>query len=406
MTDRPPIAPSTAQAIATDWRAVAVVVAAGVIVALQVGKGIITLPALRADFALGLEAAGWVISIFAFLGVFGGIPAGVAVSRFGDRFLCVAGLLILALGGLMSATAGSFAVLLTGRIIEGLGFILATVAAPALLQRIVVPRDRDFVFGLWSTFMPAGMTIALLCGALIEGWRGFWLLNAGLTAIAALLVAIIVPRQGTRASVLAWSALARDGWTTLISPGPLLLAITFAFYSLLYFALASFLPILLVERMAVSPAVAGILSAIVIAANVPGNLAAGMLLGRGITSRWSLMAATTIIMGLTGMAIFLAPLPPLLIFLLCVVFSGVGGLLPATAMTAAPLLVSASRLAPMGLGLMMQGSSLGQVVAPVTVGAVVDAAGWPAAAWPVAIAAGLALVLAFLLRSFPHMKRT
>ena len=44
-------------ATATDWRAVAVVVASGVIVALQVGKGIITLPALRADFGLSLGAA-------------------------------------------------------------------------------------------------------------------------------------------------------------------------------------------------------------------------------------------------------------------------------------------------------------------------------------------------------------
>jgi DHA1 family inner membrane transport protein len=139
----------------------------------------------------------------------------------------------LALGSLMSAAAGSFALLLTGRIIEGLGFLLVTVAAPALLHRIVAPRDRDFVFGLWSTFMPAGMAIALLCGAAIEGWRGFWFLNAGLTAVAALLVAIIVPRKETQGSGLAWSALARDGWTTLISPGPLVLAMTFALYSLL-----------------------------------------------------------------------------------------------------------------------------------------------------------------------------
>jgi DHA1 family inner membrane transport protein len=92
MTDRHPVAPSTAEPGSTNWRAVAMVVASGVIVALQVGKGIITLPALRSDFALGLEAAGWVISIFAFLGVFGGIPAGVAVNRFGDKFLCMAGL--------------------------------------------------------------------------------------------------------------------------------------------------------------------------------------------------------------------------------------------------------------------------------------------------------------------------
>lgn len=389
----------------TDWRAVAIVVAAGIVVALQVGKGIITLTALRADFALDLASAGWVISVFAFIGVVGGIPAGVAVNRFGDRILCVAGLVILALGGLLSALAHHFWLLLAGRFIEGLGFVLAAVAAPALLQRIVIPKDRDFVFGLWSTYMPAGMALAILCGAAVEGWRGFWLLNAALTAIAALLVVWMVPRKEAGKIDHAAGTLMRDAWTTLTSWGPLLIALTFTLYSLLYFALAGFLPILLTERMVVSPLAAGILSALVIAANILGNLAAGILLGRGITQRWSLIAVASIVMGISGLAIFLAPLPPYMIFLLCVVFSGVGGLLPATAMTAAPLLAPTPRLAPMSLGLLMQGSNLGQVLGPVTVGVAVDWAGWPAAAWPVAIAATLALAMAFLARSFPHMKR-
>jgi DHA1 family inner membrane transport protein len=202
----------------------------------------------------------------------------------------------------------------------------------------------------------------------------------------------------------AWSALARDAWTTTISPGPLVIAFIFALYSALYFALASFLPILLTERMGVSPVMAGILSAIVVAANILGNVAAGVLLGRGM-ARWRPIAVASIVMGICGVAIFLMPLPATLILLLCLIFSAVGGLLPATALISAPLLAPAPRLAPMTLGLVMQGSNLGQVAAPVAVGAVVDAAGWPAAAWPVAIAAGLALALTFPLRRFSVMTR-
>jgi DHA1 family inner membrane transport protein len=395
---------ATAPANPTDWRAVLVVVASGIIAALQVGKGIITLPALRADFSLDLAAAGWVISVFAFLGVVGGIPAGAVVNRFGDRFICLVGLLVLAVGALVSALTTSFALLLIARIIEGTGFLLITVAAPALLQRIAAPSDRDLAFGMWSAFMPGGMAIALLCGAALEGWRPFWLINAGLAALAALLVAMTVPRNTSTAANATWAALARDAWTTIISAGALLVAIIFALYSMLYFALASFLPILLTERLGVSAAIAGVLSAIVVAANILGNLVAGMLLGRG-TARWRLMAFASVVMGLSGGAIFLVPLPALLILLLCLVFSGIGGLLPATALISAPLLAPAPRLAPMALGLVMQGSNLGQVVAPVAVGAAVDAAGWPAAAWPVAIAAGTALALTFLLRRFAVMKR-
>src|SRR3546814_18902642 len=82
-------------------------------------------------------------------------------------------------------------------------------------------------------------------------------------------------------------------------------------------------------------------------------------------------------------------MPVLLVLLLCVVFSGVAGLLPATVLGAAPKLAPEPRLAPISMGLVIQGNNLGLLIGPVAVGSLVAAGGWEAAAIPVA-AAGLA----------------
>jgi DHA1 family inner membrane transport protein len=384
-----------ARPLRTDWIAAGIVVACGVVTALQVGKGVITLPALRTEFGLGLEAAGWVLSVFAVLGVVGGIPAGAAVSRFGDRRLLVLGLLALAAGGLVGALAGGFALLLGARVVEGLGFLLVSVAAPALLQRIAAAGDRDLAFGIWSAYMPAGMAIALLLGAALAGWRPFWIGNAVLAAAFVLLLLLRVPRGA--AAALSWRAAGRDAVLTVTSSGPLLLAASFTLYNVMYFALVGFLPVLLAERMGVSVAVAGALSAVAVGANVLGNLAAGLLLGRG-TARWALVAAACAVMALSGVAIFWLTLPPTAVFLLCVLFSGVAGLLPASVIGGASLAAPRPDLGPMVVGLVMQGSALGQVVAPVVVGGAVDAAGWSAAAIPVAVAGLIGIVVAVRLR--------
>jgi DHA1 family inner membrane transport protein len=141
----------------TAWFAVGVVVASGIVAALQVGKVAIAIPALRADLGLNLAAAGWVMAIFSVLGAVGGIPAGATVNRFGDRKLLMLGLLTVAVGSAAGAFAGGYWGLLGSRVIEGLGFVLIIVAGPALLQRIVAAHHQGVVFGMWSAYMPTGM---------------------------------------------------------------------------------------------------------------------------------------------------------------------------------------------------------------------------------------------------------
>lgn len=392
-----PLHPSPSSS-STHWRGVALVVAAGVVASLQVGKVAIAVPQLRADFGLDLSMVGWLMAMFSLLGVAGAVPVGAWVARAGDRRLVVAGLLAIAAGSTAGALAGGVAVLLAGRIVEGLGFVLITIAGPSVLQRMVSPGGKDLAFAIWSCFMPTGIAIALFSGSLLDGWRGFWLGNAALAALLALLLLLGVPRSvGGSAAPVSWHSMARDAADTAKAGAPALIAASFVIYSLQFFALFSFLPVLLIERMGVGMAAAGSLSAVACCVNVAGNLVAGVLLKRGV-ARWLLAAVASASMGLSAIGIFLPVLGAVPAFLLCLVFSGAGGLLPATLIGTSPIVAPSARLVPMSMGLLMLGSNLGQMIGPLIVGGAVDSLGWPAAAVIVAVAGAMGVLLALGLR--------
>ncbi|EOI3318185.1 MFS transporter [Serratia marcescens] len=356
---------------ATPWLAVINVLFAGIAAALHVGKATIALPALEAEFGRSLEALSWVISAFPFVGVFGGIAAGLLVRRWGDRRLLALGLLIISAASFTGAALHDFSGLIVSRFVEGLGFVIVVVASPAVLNRIVAPAQRSLVFGIWSTFMPAGIAISLFFGPHLAGWQQSWQAGAALTLLAALLRA----RR------------------------PLLLALMFATYNLQFFSVMTFLPIFLMQRIGLTLAAAGGISAAAVAANIIGNLAAGLLLSRGLRAG-SLLAATSLIIGVFGIGIFLPITPNALLIPLCFLFCAIAGMLPATILAATPAAAPEPTLLPLSLGLVMQGNYLGQVIGPVALSAIVAAAGWAAPAWLVLAAAvsGALLALAFLSR--------
>lgn len=381
----------------TDWLAVTVVVASGIVAALQVGKAAIAMPLVQAQFGLDLATLGWLASIFAVLGMVGGIPVGTLAIALGARSVLLLGLLAVAVGAFLGAAAPRFPMLLASRVVEGLGFLLITIAGPAILQRVASPARRDLAMAVWSCFMPTGIALAMLAGLWLTDWRVIWQVTGALAVIAIVLVLLTVPKSDGGAAP-SWTALAGDAGAVLSARGPLLLALTFALYALMFFALFSFLPVLLMQRMQVSLATAGVLGALATTGNIAGNLIAGLLLSRGI-GRANLIIAASLAMGLCGIGIFVGLLPDTATFLFCVLFAAAGGLIPATLLASAPLAAPAARLMPVVVGLMMQGSNLGQVVGPVAIGGVIEALGWPSAAGLVGAAALLAMLTALGLRS-------
>ena len=162
------------QSEAKRWATVAIVMGCGIGAALQVGKVPIAASMLQQNLGVDLAAVGSVGGIFAVLGLAGSVPAGVVIAAVGARRVMLCGLAAITLGAVSGALAPSLVALLASRMLEGLGFLLVMVAAPALLDRAVDVGARDVTMAVWSCVMPFGIALALVAGTIFGGWRAIW----------------------------------------------------------------------------------------------------------------------------------------------------------------------------------------------------------------------------------------
>jgi MFS family permease len=389
----------------TPWGKVFLLVGAGVVASFQIGKVPPVLPGIRIDLQMSLFLVSWVLSIFNLTGLFLGPVAGALADRLGHRRLLLWGLVIQAGGSFVGALAGSPAVLLGTRVLEGLGFLIIATSAPALIFKIVRPDQIRLALGFWSAFVPIGMTLIMFGSPLVIGlfgWRGLWRANA-LILLGYALVLMIRTRDLTRiaeGSKAGWRLILEDVWKTASAPGPAVLALIFSTYALEWVTVMGFFPTLLMENRGFQAGSSSLLTAIMVAVNIPGNFTGGWLLQRGLP-RWRIIAFSSLVMAAASTVIFISEFPFGLQYLACLIFSGVGGMIPAAVFGGAPVFAPSLKLVATTNGLIVQGSQFGQVIGPPLLAWMVSATGtWQTAPWlliPAALlGAALALVLAVL----------
>lgn len=402
----------------THWDIILVAFSAGMIAAGHIGKLPAALPMIRGELGLDLVTGGWIVSIFNATSIALGMLVGVFADRLGHRRVIFASLLMLCAGSLWGASAASGVQLLLARLTEGLGFVGVVVSAPSIIAHAAETRDRRFALGLWGAFMPAGMaTMLLIAPAILApyGWRALWLVVAGITLVWAAMTWAMLrrfdPRGGMAPPASAPATAATSTWKedlrlTLARPGLWILALCFASYTLLWMALMVWLPTFLIEQRGASVALAAQLTVVVVLSNVGGNLLGGWLLQRGL-SRWHLLVFVGFLAIGCGLGIFSDAVPDWLRYTLCILFSGLAGMLPATVMSGAPAFTPSPRQIGAANGLLVQGSNLGQLSGPPAVAATVAlAGGWQAGSW-IFLACGLMiLILAAALRRLEAASRS
>jgi MFS family permease len=381
------------------------VVAAGIIAALHVGKLPPAIAALHTSLGISLVEAGFLLSMVQAAGMLGGVMLGSAADGIGLRRSMAAGLSVLAVASACGGFVRDSSALLLLRAAEGLGFLLVVLPAPGMLRALLPPASLGRALGVWGAYMPLGTALALLTGPVVIdaiGWRGWWWGLAGASIVMLLVLLRCVPPQPRRGAAAVPAALARLR-STLGALGPWLVAASFAAYSAQWMAVIGFLPSIYLES-GLSSARTAVFTAVAAAANVVGNVMSGRLLQRGVHPvRLLRLGFST--MGLAAVAAFAgagdAGLPPALRYLAVVLFSMLGGLVPATLFALAVKLAPGEQTVSTTVGWVQQWSAFGQFAGPPLAAFVAARAGgwhWNWAATGACAAAGLALSLAIARR--------
>lgn len=358
-----------------------IVFLAGVSAALHVGKLPPAIPALRDALGVTLVQAGFLLSLVQLAGMALGLAVGLAADSVGLKRSMVAGLLILSGAGALGGWARDAPALLALRAVEGFGFLLATLPAPSLIRLLVPPQRLSVMLGVWGTYMPLGAAAALLLGPQFIasfGWQAWWWWLAALSSAMAVWLWWALPsdeqrrleaRRNTAPDGHAhgpdggWRQRLRD---TLTSPGPWLVALSFATYSGQWLAVIGFLPSIYAQA-GLSGATTGVLTALAAAINIVGSIASGRLLHRGVRAH-VLLQISFATMGLSTLAAFGevggVGLPSTLRYAAVLLFSMVGGLIPGTLFSLAVRLAPTERTVATAVGWMQQWSSFGQFAGP------------------------------------------
>jgi EmrB/QacA subfamily drug resistance transporter len=192
---------------ARGWLALLVIATAQFMVVMDTSIIGVALPQIQADLGFSQENLSWVFNAYVITA--GGLLllGGRLADLFGARRLFVAGFVVLSAASLLAGLAGSEAVLLAARALQGLG---AALIAPAALTLLLIlfahdPKDLTKAFAVYGTAAAAGGTAGVFLGGVLTEWASWeWIflvnIPIGLAVLAAT-GALLPASAGRRGSV-------------------------------------------------------------------------------------------------------------------------------------------------------------------------------------------------------------
>lgn len=355
---------------------------AGILAGAQLGKIAPLVGWYQAEAGLTLVTVGWLTSTLGVFVALAALPAAFAIDRAGMYASFVASSAALALGGVILALSQSPALVLAGRLVEAIGYLVIVIATPALLAALAPPRLKAPALAIWGGFVPLGYAVAdFSAAAMLPSLAPqIYLLTialafAGLALAAALFAFGLEPighaaKRGDRAAPL----------SATFTPKVGAIAAAFGAYVILSLGFFSFLPKFANEEGAI------LLSAGVVALLVPfGNILAGFLV-EGRDARFTaFLTAAAFAVSATAAVPFFSSSNPALATGAAVVFSIAGGVIASCLFASVPSVVPAGGSVAVGIGLVAQSGGIGTLIGPPIAGYVISNFGWPGFGWFLAV---------------------
>ncbi|MGP3991891.1 MFS transporter [Streptomyces sp. 3N207] len=201
----------------------------------------VLLPEVRQEYGFSLDQSGLQSTIFALGMGLAGIPAGIALARFGRKLLVVVGTTAFSVATVLTVFSVGFADMLVWRVISGVGEALQ-LAAILTIAAGAFPRHRGLAIGAVNMAFATGSVIGPVVGSALLDRYGTWhapmFAFGGLGLLLALMVVFFVPRRFTEATGTGAQTRERavGGSRTVLSWNPMLLAAITMLFGLADFA--------------------------------------------------------------------------------------------------------------------------------------------------------------------------
>lgn len=261
---------------------IAIIYSLGVMAAMTVGGAIPELDAIARDFhPSNPSLIGLVMSLPSVMVALGALVTGYFVDRFGDKQVLIFGGIAMIVGDLIVTSASSMQILLIGRGVCGIGYVLMAVSAITLLIRVTDEKRRNMAIAVWSTFVPVSMIIPFLLAGLVAAagsWRYAFSGHAVVTALATLVMIASVPARDKTSKQLSRTV---GIGAVLRSPWPYMLGIAIGGDAFLHVGIIATLAPYLHAHYGTDPMTVNMWNVGAMAVNALGCLLFGKLLDWG-----------------------------------------------------------------------------------------------------------------------------
>ena len=139
---------------------------------------IIGLPSIGDELKMDAIMLGWVVTVYLLVQAIVLIPSGRIADIYGRKKIFTYGMITYTVTSILLAMSNSAAMLISLRVLQGLGGAMIFSTAVAILASAFPPEERGRVLGINSAVVYGGITLGPFVGGLLThylGWRSiFW----------------------------------------------------------------------------------------------------------------------------------------------------------------------------------------------------------------------------------------
>lgn len=173
----------------------------------------LALPAIRHDVGASAESLQWVMNGYLLTIAVLVVTAGRLGDMFGRKRVFLAGMVLFAIGSVVSGAAGSQEALIAGRILQGAGAAPMLSLSLALVCNAFPSAEQPRALGIWAAVSAVALAIGPLAGGLLIelDWRVIFWMNLPVSAIGIAITVLAAPESTDPA------AGTRIDWTGLVA---------------------------------------------------------------------------------------------------------------------------------------------------------------------------------------------